>query len=248
VYAENLEVVWHGAAPAVPAPPGPLISSVNYAFVPDARYIWWGPGAARGVVVWSHGRGQGDSRGLQPPPVMRPFNNAGFDMVRFDREPNVDDRERAGRWLREGMADLRRRGWRMVVAAGQSRGAWNSLQVLDTAGLADVVIALSPAAHGLGPHTSAQASDLRHMLESAEPSGARVAFAQFSGDPYAGVPDDRPGMFQDLLRPRIGALLLIDRPDGYVGHGAGGGYPFARQFGACLLHFALDPAPPGACP
>ncbi len=248
-YAENLAVVWPGREWQPPAAPAPFADTINYGFVPDERFLWHGPAAARGVVVWSHGsNGAVDSRGLQPPPFLRLFNDSGFDVVRFDRAPLVDNPVRAAGWLRDGLAAMHRAGYRLVVAGGQSRGAWTSLQILDTAGLADVVIANSPAAHGSGasPNLTAQDDDLRAVVAAAEPSRTRVAFAQFTADPYMSDGDTRIRLM-DRLRPKTGALLVIDRPDGMSGHFAGGSASFSRAFAACLLQFATDPAPPTRC-
>ena len=85
------------------------------------------------------------------------------------------------------------------------------------------------------------------LLSRAESSRSRVAFVQFSGDPYSATPEDRTALFQTILRPKVGALLLIDRPAGYNGHGASGSFRFDEQYGACLLRFAIDPSPPAAC-
>ena len=251
IYAENLDVVWPGQQSHTPPPPGALIKTFNYTFVPDERFIWRGPAAARGVVVWGHGYGgrASDNRGSQPQSHVRPLNNAGYDVVRFDREPNADARDRAAGWLRDGLGEMRRLGYRSVIVGGQSRGAWNSLQVLDTPGLADVVIAVSPAAHGSGgsANLGAQSDDFRAMLAGLPASRTRVAFVQFNGDPFIGDADRRA----DLVRqagPRLGAMLLIDRPGGLNGHGAGGTFEFGQRFGACLMHFALDLSPPRSCP
>ena len=249
-YAEDLAVVWPGRAwqPA-PAPP-PLVDGLNYGFVPDKRFLWHGPQAARGVVVWSHGRaGDVDYRGVQPPAFLRAFNNAGFDVIRFDRAPLADDALRAAGWLRDELPALRRAGWRLIVAAGQSRGGWTSLQMLDTAGLADVVIAASAAAHGSGSSTNlaGQNDDLRQMVADAERSRTRVAFIQFSADPYLSDPGTRVGLVE-RLRPKEAALLLIDRPPGLSGHLAAGTTLFASRYGACLLGFATAPTPPASCP
>jgi hypothetical protein len=36
--------VWQGRQPRqLPAVPGPLIATRDYAFAPDARFSWWGP-------------------------------------------------------------------------------------------------------------------------------------------------------------------------------------------------------------
>lgn len=250
LYAEDLDVVWPGQQSHAAAPPGALIKTWNYAFVPDARFIWRGPAAARGVVVWGHGYGgtASDNRGSQPQSHVRPLNNAGYDVVRFDRQPLADDRDRAAGWLHDGLAEMRRLGYRSVIVGGQSRGAWNSLQVLDTPGLADVVIAVSPAAHGSGGSTNlmAQSDDFRAMMAGIPASRTRVAFVQFNGDLFIGNADRRAELMRQA-GPRLGAVLVVDRPDGLSGHGAGGGFEFGRRFGECLMHFALDPSPPRSC-
>lgn len=251
LYAENLDVVWPGQQSRAAFPPGPLLKTWNYAFVPDGRFIWRGPAAARGVVVWGHGYGgsEADNRGIQPQSFIRPLNNVGYDVVRFDREPMADSRERAAGWLRDGLQEMRRLGYRSVIAAGQSRGGWNSLQMLDTPGLADVVIAVSPAAHGSGGSTNltAQYDDLRAVLAGVPASRTRVAFVQFSGDFFIGDADRRVELLRNAA-PRFGALLLIDRPEGLSGHSAGATASFGQRYGECLMRFALDPSPPRSCP
>ena len=250
-YAEDLSIVWPGREWRPAAVPGPLVDSINYSFVPDEHFLWHGPAAARGVVVWSHGVGgrDVDSRGHQPPPLLRPFNDTGFDVIRFDRAPFVDNPVRAAGWLRDELAVLRRSGYRMIVAAGQSRGAWTSLQMLDTAGLADAVIALSPAAHGSGgsPNLTAQDDDLRALIADAQPSATRVAIAQFTADSFMSDAAIRAELF-GRLQGRLGGLLLIDRPAGFSGHFAGTNSVFSHKFGSCLLRFTTEPHSRAACP
>ncbi len=250
LYAENLDVAWHGRAPEHRmAVPGPLVTGTGYAFVPDERYIWHGPQAARGIYVWSHGKGATDSRGMQPQAHVRWFNNAGFDVVRFDRDVRWDDKDWAAGWLRTALVTLRQSGYRMVVAGGQSRGAWNSLQILDTPGLADVVIAISPAAHGtdVGSVATRQGPELWRIAHGANAPATRVVFVQFKNDPFADDEDERLEKIHDTLFTHVGKGLIIDRPDGFSGHGAGAESVFNLKYGACLLHFALDQVPPSAC-
>ena len=255
LYADGLDVVWDGRAPQSTPPPGPFVSNWNYAMVPDARYFWRGAGAAAGVVVWGHGFGAmngngglADARGTQPPGWVRAFNNAGFDIVRFDRDPNADARDRAAGWLQDSLADLRRRGYRKVVVGGQSRGSWNSLQMLEYAGLADAVIAVSPAAHGSGGSTNltAQYDDLRQLVNAAAPARTRLAFVQFAADPFAGDLAGRRALIE-RLRPRLGGLLVLDQPEGFSGHFGGNTALFAKRYGPCLLRFVVDPSPPSGC-
>jgi dienelactone hydrolase len=268
--AASLLLVTAGCAPAQPAipaaaregqasgeegaapPAAPLMATWNYSFVPDARYEWHGTEAAAGAYVWSHGKGpraDSDNRTRKPQPHVGWFNKAGFDIIRFDRYPTADDRDRAAGWLRDGVAELRRRGYRMIVAGGQSRGAWTSLQMIEEPGLVDAIIAISPAAHGTGSslNLTAQSDDLRRMLTAAPPQKTRVAFVQFQNDPFIGDADARRLRLERILRPKIGALLVIDRPEGLAGHGAGALPAFGERFGACLLRFAADPVPPPLC-
>ena len=256
MYAENLDVVWQGRAALPNATPPAFVSTWNYAIVPDPRFLWHGAAQAAGVFVWAHGLGSmnghgalNDARGSQPQSYVRAFNNAGFDVVRFERDPNADARDRAASWLEDSLADLRRRGYRRIIAGGQSRGAWNSLQMLTHPGLADAVVAVSPAAHGQGgsPNLTAQYDDLRQLVSDVPAARTRLAFVQFAADPFAGDLARRRTLIE-RLQPRLGGLLIIDQPDGLSGHGGGNSAKFATRFGPCLLHFVIDATPPASCP
>lgn len=250
LYAENLDVVWQGRAPQTTSPPPALISTWNYSIDPDARYFWRGPVQAVGVYVWAHGySGADDVRGRQPQPHVRAFNNAGFDIVRFDRVANADgNRDRTAVWLQDTLLELRRRGYKKIIAGGQSRGAWNSLQMLTHGGLADAVIAVSPAAHGFGGSTnlSAQYDDLRQLVGDVPQAATRLAFVQFEADPFAGDLDRRRDLIL-RLKPMLGGLLILDRPPDLRGHFGGLSAQFGTQYGGCLLHFVLDPVPSDHC-
>ncbi len=261
LYAIDLSVVWPGKVWMPPQGPGPLVDTWNYGFFPDKRFLWHGPAQAVGVAVWVHGGGGTmDQRGAEPAALLRPFNNAGYDVIRYDRAPGVDNPVRAAGWLRDELPKLRASGYRRVVVAGESRGAWTALQILDTAGLADVVIALVPAAQGSGDsprmsggggaivpaNLSSQIDDLRQMMAQAEPAHSRVAMVQFEHDPFASDLNDRAALVSGL-RTKEDAVLLVDRPAGFTGHEAWWGYAFAKKYGACLFHFATDATPPARC-
>jgi len=250
LYAVDLDVVWQGRAPQHAAAPPALVKTWNYTIEPDQRYFWHGPAQAAGVYVWAHGyNSMDDPRGRQPQPHVRAFNNAGFDVVRFDRDPVADgNRTRAAGWLADTLTDLRQRGYKRIVVGGQSRGAWNSLQMLQTAGLADAVIAVSAAAHGSGGSTnlSAQYDDLRQIVSDTPSAPTRLAFVQFEADPFAGDLDRRRALIE-RLRPRLGGVLIIDRPDGLRGHFGGQTVLFADKYAACLVHFVMDKTPADHC-
>ena len=97
-----------------------------------------------------------------------------------------------------------------MIVGGQSRGAWNALQMLQYPGLADVVIAVSPASQGAGDNSDllAQLDDLRGVVADVAPGQTRLAFVQFSGDAYASDEAARERLIE-RLRPRLGALLTI---------------------------------------
>ena len=234
LYAADLAIA--GQAP--PPAPAALRKTWNYSLDPDPRFVWHGPAAAAGVYLWAHGTG---GQGLQPQTHVRAFNNAKFDIVRFDRDPNADsNRDRAAGWMADGLTLLRSQGYRRVIVGGQSRGAWNALMMLDRPGLVDAVIAISPAAHGVGSSTNltAQYDDLRQLIGAARPAPVRVAFVQFAADPFAGDLAGRRALVE-LVRPRVGGLLILDQPEGLRGHQAGSSTAFAERYGPCLLQFAL---------
>ncbi|WP_158287654.1 hypothetical protein [Falsiroseomonas bella] len=242
VYARDLAVVWPGLEARPPATPArPLAGGTGWSLQPDGRFLWQGPAQARGAYLWAHGRSPGgaDSRGSQPQPHVRAFNNAGYDVIRLDRDPVTDETEAGAAWMREALRLLRRQGYARVVAGGQSRGAWNALQALEEPGLADAIIAIAPAAHG--PRGSAAQAwaldDLKRIVDAAQSRGTRVAVANFAGDEFDPDPVARAAILSGLA-PRSGGLLLLDRPRGITGHGGGGDWRFTFGYAGCLLDFA----------
>jgi hypothetical protein len=252
IIARDLEVVMPGRAWRPPAPPADArIASWNHETVADPRFLWWGPQAAAGVVVFAHGVAGNniDSRGGQPQPWVRWFNNARYDVWRFDRHPNQDETQRAASWLRADLAELRRRGYRRIVIAGWSRGGWNALMMLNEPGLADVAIAIAPGIErgGFGsPGHMRQLDDLRRIVDTAAAPRTRVAAVHFRDDPYDADPARRAEIVQ-RLRDRVGALLVLDGPENLPGHDAAWRYTFSDRYGACLLAFATAATPRARC-
>lgn len=247
VYARDLAVVWPGQEQEAAAPPGRALTGrltqggSGWAVVPDGRFLWQGPARARGAYVWAHGRAAGgqDSRGSQPQPHVRVFNNAGWDVLRFDRDPALDETAVAADWLRSALRVLRAEGYARIIVGGQSRGAWNALQALDEPGLVDGVVAVAPAAHGPkgSPAWAWAVADLQQVLRQARSPAARVAVATFAGDEFDPDPEARRRLFRALAAPQVRALLFLDRPTGLAGHGGGAEPAFTQRFGSCLLAF-----------
>jgi pimeloyl-ACP methyl ester carboxylesterase len=170
---------------------------------------------------------------------VRAFNNAGYDIIRLDRDPVTDETEAGAAWMRSALAELRRRGYARIVAGGQSRGAWNALQALDTPGLVDAVIAIAPAAHGPrgSPAQVFALDDLQRIVTAARSTGTRVAVANFAGDPFDPDPERRAAILGGLVG-RSAGFLMLDRPAGIEGHGGGADWRFTLRYGPCLLDFA----------
>jgi len=242
VYARDLAVVWPGMEAASPVPPSrPLLSGTGWQLMPDNRFLWQGAATARGAYLWAHGRSPGgaDSRGSQPQPHVRAFNNAGYDVIRLDRDPATDETEAGATWMRQALAELRRRGYARVVAGGQSRGAWNALQSLTEPGLTDAIVAIAPAAHGPrgSPAQAWALDDLRRIVAGARSKGTRVVVANFAGDEFDPDPDQRANIL-GVLASRSAGFLMLDRPAGMNGHGAGADWRFTLRYASCLLDFA----------
>ena len=225
--------------------PRVLKSGDGWRFVTDKQYNWYGPAKAKGVLVWLHGYGGKADKPIpdaRPQDYVRNFNEAGFDIVRFERSPEVDGHSGVmSDILRQTLVEFRLRGWQKIVAAGQSRGGWSSLAALRNPGYADAVIAVSPAAQGTGQKAVekifvAWPALIKHLWAP----HARVAFVQFKDDPFAGPEDWRADLVDRELRLRVGSLLLINQPIGYHGHGAGNGKRFADEFGGCLVDFVTS--------
>ena len=241
LYARDLEVTWPGReSSARRAAEVPLQAGEGWSLVPDGRFVWHGVAASRGVYIWAHGRAAGgqDSRGSQPQPHVRIFNNAGYDVLRFDRDPATDETDVAAGWLRAALRAVRATGYERVVVGGQSRGGWNALQALDQPGLADAVVAVAPAAHGLrgSPAWAWALSDLARVVTGARDTAARVVVATFADDDFDPDPEGRAGLFQ-ALAARVGGLLFLDRPVEVSGHGGGADARFTLRYGGCVLAF-----------
>jgi pimeloyl-ACP methyl ester carboxylesterase len=258
LYAVDLAIVAPGREWAPSQTPPATVgigSAMQWEIVPDARYLWRGPGtgptAAKGAIVFGHGRGASDqdNRGNQPQAWVRHFNNAGFDVFRFDRHPSTDEAERAAAWLRAGLAQLRARGYGTIIMTGQSRGGWNSLQMLATPGLVDGAIAIAAAAHGSGAsmNLSGQTDQFRRIGREAASPRARVAFVQFALDPFVADFEGRARIVKEDIGPRVAAVLVVDRPEGFTGHGAGNQWQFGDRFGPCLVGFMTEATPRQKC-
>jgi dienelactone hydrolase len=197
------------------------------------------PASSRGVVVWSHGRSL-DAEEMQSrtPLYLRVMRDAGWDVVRFERKRVGDTLPASSAELARRAEELKGQGYRRVVLAGQSFGAFLSLMAAGRTDAVDTVLATAPAA--FGTHADSfqtwrlNATQLYAVL--GEVRRARVALFFFHGDAFD--PGGRADRSAEILARRGVETLVVDQPADLPGHNVAATGLFARRFGACLARFA----------
>ena len=201
-------------AAAEPPPAPPLRPSAAFAFA--------GPAAARGALVWLPGTtGPTDTGPPGEPAWVDRMARRGLDIWRFDRIRGQDPLAGSGEALTRGLQALRKAGYRRILAAGHSRGAWIALTVLAHPGTADGIVALSPAAHGTKlEHRTQAMADWIALWSSAASKGTRVVMVQLADDPYDPEPERRRDIAATASQ-RAGIdllpLFLPPLPRGHIG-------------------------------
>ena len=244
------------AAPAAPAAQGEVSRARMVA--DDRAAAHAGPSRATGALLWSHAGDSPRPTDPAPPPFVEILRAGGHDVFRLERQPQGDTISAGVRAVVVSARELRTRGYRRVVLAGQSAGGWISLAAVATApGLAESVIATAPAAFGSRNVDAARAE--RNRDELLRILGAlrdvRVMIFFFDEDEFD--PGGRGEAAATLLRERGVPHALLDRPPAIRGHGVGLTSGFARRFGGCIAAFvevpdpaqlACDALPPAAVP
>lgn len=200
-----------------------------------------GPGAARGVVVYTHGNHDTREEYKAPvQPLMRLLAEDGWDVVKFARRRAADDVHAAEDALVAEVQSLRQRGYDTIVLAGPSRGGFLALMAATRVPVF-AVIATAPGGYGTrGDGAARSAAELRARLPAIR--ARRVVVVDMAGDPRV----ERVGGRGDLFRAAlVGAgvpALVIDRPPGFSGHTAAMTGRFARAFGPCIRRFLAEAA------
>lgn len=207
-----------------------------------------GPRAAEGVVIWSHGYGglQADFHESPAPGVLAMLNDAGWDVMRFDRNPAEDFLANSAATLRRGLATLRDAGYRRVVLAGQSRGGWQSIMVAaESPELVHAAVAFAPASHGEAaqPHNQATAmEDFERLLAGLPAEGPRLAVTVFDGDSYDSDPAARAALVAELARRRGAPTLALFPAPPIRGHAGVHDWRFTLGLGPCVVRLVQAPA------
>jgi hypothetical protein len=219
--------------------------------VPMARAEMWlepafpkdalkGPVTSQGAFVWSHGAGGiflTDNSTFGPPFLAYLMRDSGWDVFAFKRTVLAQAPLQEARELKHQVALLKENGYRRIVLAGQSAGAW--ISVIAAGRLPDVhaVIALAPAHYGTDkPYYGMNASALFDYLEDIKTT--RVMLAFFNDDQYD--PGGRGPRSEQILTAHAVPHLVIDRPAGFSGHGSGESGLFYRRFSDCWLAVVGD--------
>jgi dienelactone hydrolase len=200
-------------------------------FIRAPGFAYAGPLRASGVLVWVPGTYGRDQTGPPPPPDFVGREAAsGMDVWCFNRNRNDDPLDRGGEILAHEIQELRDRGYHHVVVGGHSRGAWIALTLLAHPGLADVIVAFDPAAHGTrAEHMARAMADWTALWDSAVNNGTHVVLVQLADDPY----DPDPARRLAVARARLGAnLLSIFQPAEPRGHAGVYDPAFDPAFGA----------------
>ena len=197
-----------------------------------------GPGKAIGAVVWNHGRSINTEDSDSPtPPYLRVLRDAGWDVLRFNRPRDGDTLTASTRRLVELVGQLKRKGYRRIVLAGQSFGAFLALMAADSSEDVDAVVATAPAAFGnfdeFYDSWRLNATRLYPLLERVK--RARVMLFYFHGDDFD--PGGRGEHSRAILAGRQIGYSVIDQPAFLAGHWASSTGLFLRRFGNCIRDF-----------
>ena len=204
---------------------------------PESYWSMRGPNLAAGLIVWSHGYMAGrNATSSAPQPWIGRFTRMGYDLYRFDREWIVDWAGDATA-LGDAVRKARQMGYRRVVLAGQSAGAWVSLAAMARGAPVDGVISIAAAHHGEVAKmrdTMRARSEWQNMIGTLRP-GPRVVVVNFAEDAYD--VGGRMGDARSAFAKSGVDAVIVDNPEGFKGHSAGGEMPFARRFGGCIESF-----------
>ena len=241
-----LSLLWLLVLPAAAAELSAAPPFFSHPFVAGGAKLA-GPVAARGAVVWLHGSYNPASEARPDDPAwLDAVRERGYDLWHFNRPLRPDPLAAGAAGLIEGLTALRRAGYRWVVVAGFSRGAFIALSALARPDLADAVLAISPAAHGRRVERRPEA--LAAVAERVQAGQAtRFALVMLHDDAWDPGPAQRAEMARRSVPGQAGMVLLVDRPAGITDHMGSFSPAFAVRFGACLAAFADGAAGADAC-
>jgi dienelactone hydrolase len=201
-----------------------------------------GPEQAKGAVIWNHGLARLAEAAGETPFFVDHLQRDGWDVFRLQRRWASDRPEDSSNALIEEARKLKAQGYRKIVTAGQSFGGWISIMAAGkTSNLFDAVIATAPAAYGEVGVSSTwrlNADKLYDIAALMNPTRALVFL--FENDHFD--PGGRGPKLRQILSDRGVPGAVVDRPNGFSGHGVGQTSAFAHVYGPCVVAFVDAPS------
>jgi pimeloyl-ACP methyl ester carboxylesterase len=213
-----------------------------------------GPALAEGVIYFVDGLNS-NSRSRDDYHVTYPYiyglnNRDGWDVIaaKFPNAERYSFRSLPGssEYLIERLAELRAQGYKRVVLAGQSWGAWLTVDVArrkEAQPLVDAIMLTAPANYGTrdwggkpNPYFDLNKTEFLQNIKDIRIPTIATFFRDDEFDPGGRGPVTR----DTLVRNHV-ASLVIDSPAGFIGHGAGWMPEFDYRFGACINTFLRQP-------
>ncbi|HTP82764.1 MAG TPA: hypothetical protein VMQ11_07465 [Alphaproteobacteria bacterium] len=208
-----------------------------------------GPEKALGAVLFNQGRGivlngrevAGDGYNFPPPLFIRFLHDAGWDAFKLNRKWVADNEVSALAALHEQIAALRTEGYKRIVLAGQSYGAWLSFIIAAREPNIQAILAAAPG----GYDTSADGVERnteRLVDEAGDLKATRVALFLFDGDDRDIAWLKRGERIKRALDAHAIPNLVLDHPPDFKGHGGAYLGRFTRRYGECLVRFIAPEA------
>lgn len=209
-----------------------------------------GPDKARGVVYFIDGldkddRMRDDFRATYP--IVYEMNRRfGWDVIEA-KFPNRADYEmssipQSSKYVMARLTQLRAEGYKHIVLAGQSWGAWVSVDVAAKPGVEkpmDSLLLIAPANYGMAEYNGQPNEyfilNKSEYIQNIRAISVPTVAVFFRNDEFD--PGGRGPITQDTYSRNGVPLLLIDGPAEFDGHGAAWQPRFAAYYGSCIDRF-----------
>jgi pimeloyl-ACP methyl ester carboxylesterase len=215
-----------------------------------------GPSEAKGVIYYI--------RGYSPAPkplkdmnfgpfFLSTLSERGWDVIAAQLPLDVSHAlpsavylPAAVRFARQRIKELKARGYKRIVLAGHSWGAWIVMEAATAGPLeADLLLVNAPATYGkrtlpngeVIDDTLKNESEYARMVEIIEKP---IVLMHFAGDDLE--TGDRGAIATAALAKRAIPALIIDKPRAFTGHYVSNFPIFDYAFGGCIEEFLDSPA------
>jgi pimeloyl-ACP methyl ester carboxylesterase len=214
-----------------------------------------GPQKAEGIVYFIDGldkddRSRDDFRATYP--VIYEMNRRfGWDVLgaKFpnDQDYTMSSVPQSSQYVLERLAQFKAQGFKKIVLAGQSWGAWVSVDAAVKPGVdkpIDSLLLIAPANYGMkeydGEPNEYFALNKTEFLQNIRSVAIPTVAVFFRNDEYD--PGGRGPMTRQTFARNGVPLLLIDGPEDFEGHGAAWQLRFAALYGGCIDAFVAAQA------